>query len=151
MQCNTLKLIEMRDFGERKTEYIRRMKEYFNTNIKNKTFIFKGLNVKVLFFDDEDEDRAWRKFSIGDEKGHNYTSKIDIRRLPYLPLITYIMENIDKCWICDKFAVEEIDGGRRYRILFKCFKNWYKIVLSKNSDQDFYYLISAYVDNRLSK
>lgn len=151
MNCNALSLIDMKKYGERTVDYINRMKEYFNQNIKCKTFIFNGLEAKILFCDDADEDRSWRKFSVGDEKGHNYTDKIDRYRLPFLPLLPYILENLENCKICDKIEISQERTNNYYRIVFKCLKNWYKIVLSKDEVKNCYYIISAYVDRRLKK
>ena len=145
MSCSLLNFVVLKDFGEKGYEYENRMKEYFNSELKYKKYSFKGKTVKMLFCDDADVDKSWYKFTIGDPKYHNNTTKLDYRRLPFLPLIPIIMEDINKCSECEHFIIEKCKK-EKYKIILKCNNFSYKIVLSYNYQESIYYLISAYRD-----
>lgn len=142
MNCKLLDSVIIKGFGESKKEYENRMKEYFEKNIKNNNLTFENKKIKVLYSDDEDKERSWRKFIIGSEKAHNNTTKYDYRRIPFLPLIPIILSDQNKCSECECYSIERLSD--KIKIIVKCENYFYKIILSYNEQEDLYYLLSGY-------
>lgn len=149
MNCNWKTLLTPKEKGEKKTDYISRIRNIFETEVKSQKFKFEGVDTYIIFHE-ENSNKSWEKFMIGSEKYHNGTTKYDWRRLPYIRLIPYVMNNFANCTKCGYCEINR-ERKNQVKIIFNCYDAKYKIVLSRNYDKNCYYIITAYIDRRLKK
>ena len=149
MTSNTCILppLVQKEYSETTEEYINRRKNDFNTNIKNKSVIYNGKPMYLVYHDIEG-DACFNKFAIGSEKYHTKADgsigEYDTLRVQRLEWIFTILNNLENCENKCKALYRVLDKNYKDRYNLYSLTNNYKINITIKDTEDEYLVITAF-------